>query len=65
MRQSDELEEIFRKYWDRMSDRTRNLAQKTMNQAREADKSKENQKNIFIFSDSNNPSGGLIESMNS
>jgi hypothetical protein len=48
MRQSDELEEIFRKYWDQMSDRTKNLAKRSITTLREVDKSKEKGNHFFV-----------------
>jgi hypothetical protein len=51
MRQSDELEEIFRKYWDQMSDRTKSLAKRSITSLREVDKSKESGNHFFVSSD--------------
>jgi hypothetical protein len=51
MRHSDELEEIFKKYWDRMSEKTRHLAKETVKSARGADAVNENSGKLISLID--------------
>jgi len=44
MRHSDELDEIFRRYWNRMSENTRALAKETLQQAQKSEEIEERKK---------------------